>query len=1104
PGNLVCQSPKEGGTQGFYYVCANNRTVVCRTDGDCPLKSDGNSGTCDTEKEVIANCPTLPQTVATPSFAQMCPAQANGCRLIEDPECTAGTSDPDKGTLRNDYGRGSTGVPCTRNYYFTGNLDDQSQECNGKINVEKGCLLFNDANQQKFEYRIVNNPPSIDPATLSGSVPYCQCDTNISEYSDCRDAEIAAASDPDVCYNRYTQDVAATGALLRKYEKIRLDLTYNSVKYYTQAKASANTGGSVDKGYAAGSRFYYSMNNTITPYSTLQDVTAGTLVSRPDANSLIKVKQDRQCKLWLKCTGYYNDGAREICFKRDLCNKWGKGNTCASIITDIPTDNPAVSGYIVGGGNGQVTTGQEAVRSLSGIARPDYMFPNYNPTPPTDSLQGPEGNYWPTGAGDYFWKTANGRNSNFSLWKQPTLAGISDRTYSKLESNPQYSAPYYSRALNSCRLYPEQYSPLSTPGNLVDACRVKSGSYGVYGFCLEPYPNYQLNYFPFRMVCTNNTDQTCEVDGDCGAGNKCAYRYYENACLTWFPVDRIDGQQNLFTSASGQEVTAFDQKGPVYVCVHKDALPADELINSSDVVVGSPGSFSDSLNNVAVGHPGTAYFTDGVISPSNPKALNLPLSEVGGVNYSGFSTNGKFGGPVKSGNYGDAYYFWKSGVEFDKHSGSCTPCELAAGGKDHSFGRVGSLQSECNNLKLNNFLEQDSATGDYLYDTPLMACYDFQSSCRKGGLGYNYVYGKIEPAYDPGTGKFKGWRHITCDTEKDDSTISINASLDIKPYTAKQTDKARYNGEYCSEFVKVVDENSNSVPVVGSLSGTSMSDFIKKTISSAEVTRVLTTTDPKAKKIILNGKQETCSYKTYADYDPTNNSTSCNWIPGSNILDAAVAPGGISPIKVFKIEDYVTTGDKDNIKFYFAKPYQYYLQDSTSSKYFEGYYYTADQDNLTKNWWDYARDSVAQSDSNRPRIYGKNKTEVNQFAYETFNGTGIAIRFYSDVNNAQMPIKKIKIDWDGGETTNVFNGTFEGRGLNETFGVAPDSGSEPKNSFHGHGPFYFDYGAPFDGKKVCVEVKDNWDAITTTCGTFSGSGNTGTVTFEVPNATDIP
>ncbi|MDP2631050.1 MAG: hypothetical protein Q8P56_06635 [Candidatus Uhrbacteria bacterium] len=88
--------------------------------------------------------------------------------------------------------------------------------------------------------------------------------------------------------------------------------------------------------------------------------------------------------------------------------------------------------------------------------------------------------------------------------------------------------------------------------------------------------------------------------------------------------------------------------------------------------------------------------------------------------------------------------------------------------------------------------------------------------------------------------------------------------------------------------------------------------------------------------------------------------------------------------------------------------------------------------------------------------------------------------------------------------TNVFVSGSVGRGLNQTYGAAPDSGSEPKNSFHGHGPFYFQYNDTFDGKKVCVEIKDNWDAITTTCGTFSVSGNAGTVTFEVPNATDIP
>jgi|GEM_PF-1850422 len=102
--------------------CSGDTNVACIQDSDC-----GNIG--------LGTCLNMPKA---------CPASQKTCRKITDSECVGGK-------LKTDYGRDTPDVSCQQDYYYLANVENRG-ECNGKVDVEGGCLLFNDANAGAQKY----------------------------------------------------------------------------------------------------------------------------------------------------------------------------------------------------------------------------------------------------------------------------------------------------------------------------------------------------------------------------------------------------------------------------------------------------------------------------------------------------------------------------------------------------------------------------------------------------------------------------------------------------------------------------------------------------------------------------------------------------------------------------------------------------------------------------------------------------------------------------------------------------------------------------------------------------------------------------------------
>ncbi len=152
PGSKVCQwrDAKESdiGTKSkdeirelkikgiwYYKTCSGGDirgNIACTSDKDCQdIKPDS---TCAVENPCVADIP------------KTCPTNQKTCRKITDPECTIRVSKGEKTEkLKDDYGRGTPDVSCQREYYYLSDAKNKG-ECEGRVDVEGGCLLFNDAN----------------------------------------------------------------------------------------------------------------------------------------------------------------------------------------------------------------------------------------------------------------------------------------------------------------------------------------------------------------------------------------------------------------------------------------------------------------------------------------------------------------------------------------------------------------------------------------------------------------------------------------------------------------------------------------------------------------------------------------------------------------------------------------------------------------------------------------------------------------------------------------------------------------------------------------------------------------------------------------------
>ena len=191
PGGYVCASNDAGGevkwTKSVCEAGSPSKDIPCTRNSECGLKSDGKEYACNKDVSCgSAPTSTLPTLDADPNKIQWvygCKKEEDTCRKITDPECgqftvsqiactvankgekcsdasrftgaclkadfaavtgaESGTCQLSATVLRTQYGQGNTGISCRSDYYYRS--DVSTRGCEGKVDVEKGCLLFHDS-----------------------------------------------------------------------------------------------------------------------------------------------------------------------------------------------------------------------------------------------------------------------------------------------------------------------------------------------------------------------------------------------------------------------------------------------------------------------------------------------------------------------------------------------------------------------------------------------------------------------------------------------------------------------------------------------------------------------------------------------------------------------------------------------------------------------------------------------------------------------------------------------------------------------------------------------------------------------------------------------
>ena len=1151
PGNSVCQSPKTGQSKGFYYTCTDNETIVCRTNADCPVKND-QPGTCNTQNEISANCPTLPPADSnTTSFVQSCPASEGGCRKIIDPECVESTS-----KLRTDYGRSdaNNGIPCTREYYFTGALDKKGSDYKGQVDVEKGYLLFDDEGRREFKYTIVTsqhcgtlnadgtvaraNPdtactrnsdctttgqtcsylktddtsgtvslPQDDPVFSQTPPTYCACDVSPFREDDCAASNKATELDPPVCYNRYTQNVANTGPLLRKYKKVRVDRVYDSNSFYSQGQPT---------------------NLNISTASNCP-VNASC-----DANTLIKIKQDRTCKTWLACTSYEKIGDRTVCTQQTACDK-GSSTACENTISD-PVAKPQIARTLFGGvcsnnkslactqanqstvcGTGNTCLYEGGIlNSLTGIARPDYKFPNST------------------------WVSSGGYDSGFNLWSQEIIQGTESLFYSKL-TNAQ--TPAFS-AINSCRLYPKQDAPV-TGARLVDSCVADEGSAGIYGFCLEPYPafksEFEVSGRADKKTCTNDPGKQCpNGNSDCKINDEqgiCVYRYYNNYCLNWFPVDRVNGQRNITAVNDPTNYSWFGTSSvpeSIYYCLREESTSTVKAVGS---------------------YPYCEFgFTDNTQTACSPKdPTPRPDISARNVNLSIF----------EHGLCGDKVYYRIQGSSKD------TQCEeaeqmqrispnvllLFARGQDYTFEVPANdreddvYDSDFHSFDLGGKIfgtpDSDGSGGVPAYEPVSYDWWNYNSDPFAGGVNPfdapcpgntarvernkinhdNIAYAgtldefkqqvaldlvDVDPrkfiAIRPRFGsdrKLRAWQYRVCDASIDSSVTSTRtlgyATLVIhqrdqtyQPPALQTVNVSRnYTDTVCTDIVKVAQKPGDQGNVQAVSRGPIFTGNLPIDGVSAEV--------------VLEHKRASSCVPDVTPPAGTESSVTSLCSGDDPGFDTRVAPNNAKFAGVNVISGTAAINDSEfakiRIQSPFEKVYGYWA--------LSGAAYGESNAFLDKFWTDSQSGNVQhgsdtyKSSDNYPRIVSAYSEDPNKsfkedrFSANVVGKNQVFISFYTHTpKSEQLPIKLLQIDWDdhGSPPNQPIYSTQDGIG-NRT----KEHPSGPEDPFTGYsfGHTYVPELNPDGvvGRTICITIRDNFNASRTACGKF-GRTSAGKIDVE--------
>jgi|GEM_PF-3132606 len=495
--------------KNYIYAC-NEQNVGCRkiTDPECVLakRCGGTTIRCDEKPDGFCN-----------EQAQITRGSNGTCSIGNE-----------EYVYRDDYGRNIQDVACTPEYYYMGDVVSDAQNkldkriCNNSVDVEKGCLLFEDSNSETNKYNSKD------------------------------------------CYSQYFGP--------------------NKNTFIPQFQSSCQNG-------------------------------------QHDSNAIFSVKLDRECRTWLACVASEEvpnrlTGKNEIrCTMRVPCRKKDSGGSeCdgTGILYrpgKVKRDEAALkSRFLTPFSQGGANADDFSFSMLSGLSRPDFEFKEYANyqkfiTSDAAGFKGHDGYFLP-----------GGKESDKGKWLENVVTFQQPKPQPQNSQQSCYTIPFINVPIcnpvpqqsvapipasqtdkigilgidsssdpkqfivNSCRLYPDEFAPIWRRGKAVDACDYTTGGEeqkGVYGYCLEPYPeDKKLNGFgdfPSEFIQNSSSKEFDEK------GKRTSYGY-PNYCLNWYPKEQTLIQ--AVNTTSGDTLKAFDvaDTDNGYYCVEEETTGATKKV----------------------------------------------------------------------------------------------------------------------------------------------------------------------------------------------------------------------------------------------------------------------------------------------------------------------------------------------------------------------------------------------------------------------------------------------------------------------------------------------------------------------------------------------
>ncbi|MBI4272976.1 hypothetical protein HY621_03940 [Candidatus Uhrbacteria bacterium] len=636
--SYACQSDDDcSGLESAVYTGRCDALISCDSVDSTTGKGGGPAAyshafetynTTQSKLEISAPTITYWNDQGPAKYFKQCPSNAVGCRKYKDPECIecgdgnphCPVQDPGNGTLRSDYGRldptkGVSGASCKVYRTYLGDVRDTQKECSGELNIENGCILLQDTDPDA-EAKIYNSSAYYNDyfktkrgITLniadSRNAPATANDANILLKGKL-DRECKVSLD---CAN----DIRVQGDPNRKICTERIPCL----------KRNANGGCIVPALPALGTCKGEHISSRCSENRDCQ-CTGTRCVGECIPLGVCKNNAERctrftPCSSGVECiTNPTSDDLITYCSSlvKGLCESdvecyWNKdlaaGHNCQPSPTASLAGNFKAPYLQIRNADGSIRLTPDkyheldlSFAGLSGYARPNMVFKD-----------------------DYTTKNPSGRDSYFLPWIQsftganaplasdslgPTIKDPDERLQNKINISG------VTEVASSCRLYPRSDSPkvrVDSKNKNVwnDACNYISGTaekfVGVYGYCLEPYPQWQTRYGKERTgkVCAKNMNRiiggsvlgNCEagnIPDDCGSDGPCVYRSYSQACLLWNPITLSNQTASSAAAANlGAPASSYASGGITGISFCVEQSNPTEIASSSAVEEDPTGNF---------------------------------------------------------------------------------------------------------------------------------------------------------------------------------------------------------------------------------------------------------------------------------------------------------------------------------------------------------------------------------------------------------------------------------------------------------------------------------------------------------------------------------